>query len=86
MKFVEDLRIKVNISKTKMGEKLGRSPQAYKSLLIAKEQLTTEDITMLRRHFGLSDTELLDLIEAEFEAYRLEKAIKRAGKKSNPTT
>jgi hypothetical protein len=86
MKFVEDLRIKVNISKTKMGEKLGRSPQAYKSLLIAKEQLTTEDITMLRRHFNLSDTELLDLIEAEFEAYRLEKAIKRAGKKSKPTT
>ena len=69
-----------------MGNILGRSPQAYKSLLLAGEQLTTEDITMLRRHFGLSDTELLDFIEEEFKAYKPIKDEKKAKKKAKKET
>lgn len=68
MKFIEDLRNKANKSKTEMGRILGGSPQAYRTLVDAREQLTTRDITMLRRNFELSDTQLLDLIEAEFKA------------------
>jgi len=73
MKFVEDLRIRSKKSKTDMGKMLGRSPQAYRTLAAAREQLTTRDITMLRKHFGLSDTQLLDLIEEEFKALELDK-------------
>ena len=82
MKFVEDLRAKAKLTKSEMGRVLGRTPQAYRTLVEAKEQLTTKDITMLRRHFELSDTELLDLIEAEFKAWE----IRRANDNSKPTT
>lgn len=68
MKFIEELRIRSKKSKSEMGRILGRSPQAYRTLAEAKEQLTTRDISMLRRHFDLTDSQLLDLIEAEFLA------------------
>jgi len=67
MKFIDELRIRAKKSKSEMGRILGRSPQAYRTLMQAREQLTIKDISKLRRHFDLSDTELLDLIEAEFE-------------------
>lgn len=41
------------------------SPQAYTSLIKAKERITFKNLIKLRKHLGLTDTQLLDLIEKE---------------------
>lgn len=83
MQFIEDLRIRTKKTKSEMGKILGRSPQAYRTLVQAREQLTTRDISMLRSHFGLTDTELLDLIEAEYRALQ---ALNLSKQKAPSTT
>lgn len=67
MDFVEQIRKKRNISKYRFAVELGRSPQAYQSLIQAKDRITFRDLINLRKKLGLSDSKLLDLIEKELK-------------------
>lgn len=66
MDFIENWRISSGKNKYQMYKLLNlESPQAYTSLIKAKERITFKNLIKLRKHLGLTDTQLLDLIEKE---------------------
>jgi hypothetical protein len=69
MDFIEDLRRNLGIStKYKFSKILRKSPQAYETLILAKDRIQFRDLIALRRVCGLTDTALLDLVEKEIAA------------------
>ena len=77
MRFVERIRLKKNrsrkntLSKYAWAKKLGMSPQAYHVLVTTKrrDRMRIHDLLAMRRELGLSDKQLLDYIEKEYEQY-----------------
>ncbi|MCO6432232.1 MAG: hypothetical protein J5J00_15365 [Deltaproteobacteria bacterium] len=69
MEFVETIRKRLKIkSQAQFAVKLRKYPQAYQSLVKATDRITLRDLIALRRVSGLSDRELLDVIEKELES------------------
>lgn len=69
MDFIEDIRKKLGIeTKYKFSKLLRKSPQAYETLILAKDRIQFRDLIALRRVCRLTDTELLDLVEKEIAA------------------
>jgi transcriptional regulator with XRE-family HTH domain len=66
MEFLDKIQKKLNLStKKEMAQLLEITPQSYYSLERAADRITIRDLIRLRKRTGLSDTELLDLIEEE---------------------
>ena len=66
MEFLDKIRIKHGLStKKELAQVLEKTVGAYYSLERATDRITLRDIVTLRRKAGLTDTELLDLIEEE---------------------
>lgn len=69
MKFIEDIRTSLGLKKYEMYKRLKlESPQAYISLANATQRITFKDLIKLRKNLGLTDTQLLDLIEKELSS------------------
>ena len=66
MEFLDKIRIKRWLStKKELAQLLEKTVQAYYSLERATDRITLKGIVTLRNKAGLSDTELLDLLEEE---------------------
>jgi len=66
MDFIEEIRKNLKIAtRYKFAKILGKSPQAYETLVGAKDRIQFRDLIALRRVSGLTDTQLLDHIETE---------------------
>lgn len=66
MEFLEKIRIKLGLStKKELAQVLEKTVGAYYSLERATDRITLKDLVTLRKKAGLTDTELLDLIEEE---------------------
>ena len=86
MEFVEVIRKRLGIkSKYAMSRLLNTSPQAYETLLKANDRIRLRDLIALRRVSGLSDRQLLDLIEKKVVATEKEatEVLKRNRKKAS---
>ena len=84
MEFIEQIRKRLGIkSKYAMSRLLNTSPQAYETLIRADDRIRLRDLIALRRVSGLSDRQLLDLIEKKVVAKEREanKAIKELSKR-----
>ena len=66
MEFLEKIRIRLGLStKKELAQVLEKTVGAYYSLERATDRITLKDLVTLRKKAGLTDTELLDLIEEE---------------------
>ena len=77
MRFLEDLRSEMTdeegnpLSKYALARMLGMSPQAYHALTAKedRDRIRIRDLLAVRNVLSLSDSELLDSIQEEFEEY-----------------
>jgi len=66
MEFLDKIQKRLGLStKKEMAQLLEKTVQSYYSLERAADRITLRDLVMLRKRSGLSDSELLDLIEGE---------------------
>lgn len=66
MEFIDKIRESWGITRYKMYKRLElESPQAYMSLIRSKDRIKLSTLIKLRRNLGISDTQLLDYLEAE---------------------
>lgn len=66
MEFLDKIRVKLSLStKKELAQVLEKTVGAYYSLERATDRITLKDLVTLRHKAGLTDTELLDLIEEE---------------------
>ena len=66
MEFIDKIRESSGRTKYQMFKVLKlESPQAYISLIKSKERITIANLIKLRKYLGLTDTQLLDMIEEE---------------------
>ncbi len=64
MDFIAKIQKRLQLNtKYKMAMALGTTPQQYDSLLKANDRIRLRDLVALRHISGLTDTELLDMIE-----------------------
>lgn len=66
MEFLDKIQKKLGLlTKKEMAQLLEKTVQSYYSLERAADRITLRDLIMIRKRAGLTDTELLDLIEDE---------------------
>lgn len=76
MEFVEQIRVKWGITRYKMYQRLRlESPQAYMSLIRSKDRIKLSTLIKLRKTLGISDSELLDRLEAEVQKHERDKGV-----------
>lgn len=82
MEFLDKIRVKLKLStKKELAQVLEKTVGSYYSLERATDRITLKDLVTLRKKTGLTDTELLDLIEEE--ANLTEEQKKRRPTKEN---
>ena len=75
MNFIDKIRESAGKTKYKMYQLLQlESPQAYISLFKSKERITFVTLIKLRKNLGLTNTQLLDMIEAELTSLEVEES------------
>lgn len=76
MDFIDKIREGWGITRYKMYQKLGlESPQAYMSLIRSKDRIKLSTLIKLRKTLGISDSELLDLLEAQLQKNEKDKGV-----------
>lgn len=76
MEFIDKIREEWGITRYKMYKRLGlESPQAYMSLIRSKDRIKLSTLIKLRKTLGISDSELLDKLEAEVERHEKGKGV-----------
>lgn len=76
MEFIDKIREGWGITRYEMHKRLGlETPQAYYSLIRSKDRIKLSNLIKLRKTLGISDSELLDLLEAELQKNEKDKGV-----------